>query len=247
MIKYLIIMLLAISGAYAFTLDNIIIESTGLNTTIIINQSVTADLLQVEDSYIYFGNLTINKSTEYIIYNINITLGNITLRHDNSILELPHIGYSDNNNKIINYTYFNNININTSLRFGGCNVETLYINGVTYVNNPMGCVNNTFVLSLPAYNDSILINANYFTDIENSENSIIYSGSESMGKLFNYLPLIILALIVVFVVFALSSSQSQDQSIMYDPNIIQYVLIAAVGLLVCVFVMVMISQMAKMF
>lgn len=109
----LLFVLLLSSLASAFSIDNTRIESEGLNTNITVNQTVYADVLDVQDDYIYFENLLVYSGGEYLNYTINITDSDMDYVYNSTQKDLPHILSSSNTEKVINSTLFNTTEIAT--------------------------------------------------------------------------------------------------------------------------------------
>lgn len=137
--------------ASAFTINNTMIESEGLNTNISINETITLDVLDVQDDYIYMENLTQTYAGDTMIADIYITATDSMYYFNASHKDLPYISSSTDLVKVISTGLVSNQS-NASLSFygpcGSVHGKDI-VRSITLNNAPIDfvCSNNVITMS----------------------------------------------------------------------------------------------------
>jgi uncharacterized membrane protein YidH (DUF202 family) len=229
--KYLLGLVFSLSIAFvsAFSIDNTRIESSGLNTNITINETIYADVLDVQDTYIYFQNLRTYTGTEYLNYSLNITDTDTLLVYNSSRKDLPYISSSSTTQKIITSTIA--VNGSAIVNINCANTKRITHNGIdiTYT-----CSNNVARLSLSIPSGASTIQTYAIIATDKVKSDIVYSGVQA-GFDSMKMSFIICGIIFVVFIVGLFISLSKKPSM----ELVQEKSGEAVGLIIAIVIVVM--------
>lgn len=237
------------SLASAFSMNNLRIEDSVLNTNVSINETIYADLLDFGSGYIYFENLTVNTGSENITYTINITASNTNYYYNSTRKDLPYLSSSSDTTKVITGSIKNISSGSGRFTVSSCNIDK-----VTNVNDNATSVYDDTTLSCSG--DILIFTSNldfwigtntltidYFSTSETYGTRTVYGGVDSMSQMLKYLPIIILAIIVIFVIGLFIAIQNGNEINLNQSGgeAISIVVLVAIGVLVCIFIFILIS------
>ena len=232
----LMLCILLLPLAYALELDDTLIESIGLNTSIQVNETIYFDLFDINESYIYIENFTYTSGSEYLISDINITESNARYYYNSTSKDLPYISSTSSSSKTLTTSIGANVTVVLDIP---CTTRTISsivytdANSVTttYIAPYTECSSAQITYDLELIAGDNIITINYPTDAE------LYTGCRSISNTVTVALILILVAIIAGAAIMLVAIANGGG----EPGMIIGILVTAIALAIIVIIGIFIN------
>ena len=119
--KLIILLMVLFIIPFSFSSSNVVNDTeytiVGLNTSLFVIQTIYYDSVDVNNSYIYFGNLNMTTGSERLNYSVNMTVNNSRYYYNGSVKDLPYISSSSGKTRVIPSGLDDNVNATAIFTF----------------------------------------------------------------------------------------------------------------------------------